>query len=68
MSEFRQDIEKVINRHSRENTSHTPDFILSHFLMASLAAFDLAVKDRDEWYGFKPWNNLADAPTQEETP
>lgn len=55
MSDFRRDIEKAINRHSRENNSNTPDYILAHFLMVCLAAFDIAVKDRDEWYGFNPW-------------
>ena len=52
MSDFRRDIETAINRSSMENGSATPDYILARYLEASLAAFDLAVRDRDEWHGF----------------
>jgi hypothetical protein len=55
MSQFRRDIEAVINRNSAENGSDTPDYILARFLLASLAAFDVAVRDRDEWHNFKTW-------------
>lgn len=41
----------VINRCSRENGSNTPDFILAEFLVASLAAFDAASFNREQWYG-----------------
>jgi hypothetical protein len=48
---FREELEFVINRHSMENGSNTPDFILAEYLQHCLAAFDLAVKRRDKWYG-----------------
>lgn len=55
MSDLREEITTAINRVSAENGSDTPDYILAHFLEASLLAFDIAVRDRDEWHGFKAW-------------
>ncbi len=48
---FREELEQVINKHSKENGSNTADFILSQYLEASLAAFDTAVLAREKWYG-----------------
>jgi hypothetical protein len=47
---FDRELRALINKHSRENGSDTPDFILTAFLMQSLAAFDHATKSRSEWY------------------
>lgn len=55
VSTLRDEITSAINRASAENGSDTPDYILARYLEASLAAFEVAVRDRDEWYGFKPW-------------
>lgn len=52
MSEsFRGKLENLINAHSMENGSDTPDFILAEFLADSLRAFDKATKERSRWYG-----------------
>lgn len=51
MTKFREDIERVINCHSMENGSDTPDWILARYLEACLAAFDAAVQERETWYG-----------------
>lgn len=48
---FEQEIRETINRHSMENGSNTPDFILSCFLTDALQAFDKAVKQRAQWHG-----------------
>ncbi len=48
---FRKEIENVINRNSKEQASNTPDFILAQYLEACLAAFDVAVQQRETWYG-----------------
>ena len=40
----------VINEHSKEGDSNTPDFVLARFLAQSLEAFALAVTHRDDWY------------------
>ena len=46
-----EDIQSAINRHSAENASNTPDFILAQYLEQCLAAFDVAVQQRETWYG-----------------
>jgi hypothetical protein len=50
MSEFRTELQRVINRCSKENGSDTPDFILARFLEECLEAFDNAVAVRTEWH------------------
>lgn len=50
MTDFRRELETLINCHSKENGSDTPDFILAEFLTDSLAAFDKAVSRRSAWY------------------
>ena len=47
---FRNDIQDVINRHSRENKSGTPDFILAEYLTQCLEAFDNAHTARKQWH------------------
>jgi hypothetical protein len=41
----------LLNKHSAENDSDTPDFILANFLLGCLAAFNEATKRREQWYG-----------------
>jgi hypothetical protein len=48
---FRDELETLINRHSVENGSNTPDFILAGFLNSCLDVFDHSVRERDKWYG-----------------
>ncbi len=50
---FEDEIAAVINKHSQENLSNTPDFILACYLMDCMNAFDTAVNRREEWYGRK---------------
>jgi hypothetical protein len=45
------ELEELLNRHSAENESNTPDFLLARYLMSCLEAFNKVVKDRDRWYG-----------------
>lgn len=47
---FREDLEALINKHSMENGSNTPDFVLATFLVGQLAMYDIAVRARDQWY------------------
>lgn len=55
---FRKELEELINKHSLENGSDTPDFILAKYLEGCLENFDQAVRDREQWYGRKIENNL----------
>lgn len=50
MEDFRKALECLLNRHSKENGSNTPDFILARYLEHCLKAFDTAVDARSEWY------------------
>ncbi len=47
---FRKQLAGLINCHSRENRSDTPDFILATYMASCLDAFDVATRSRDEWY------------------
>ena len=49
-----KDIERTINRHSAENASNTPDYILAQYLIACLSAFNVATQQRETWYGRDP--------------
>ena len=48
---FTIELERLLNKYSKENDSDTPDFILARYLEASLAAFNTSVKQRERWYG-----------------
>lgn len=50
-TEFEIELEGLINRHSQENASNTPDFILAQYLAACLLAFNTAIQQRETWYG-----------------
>jgi hypothetical protein len=49
--EFRTELEALINRHSMERGSQTPDFILAKYMLKCLTNFDEASVERDTWYG-----------------
>ena len=51
MKSFKKELEELINKHSMENGSDTPDLILATYLLSCLKAFDDATKNRDRWYG-----------------
>lgn len=51
MTNLQTEIEKVLNRHSAENGSNTPDFILAEYLTGCLAAFNRATNAREKWHG-----------------
>jgi len=48
---LQDDITDAINRHSAENGSNTPDFILGEYLAACLMNFNAATRAREKWYG-----------------
>jgi len=47
------ELRMVLNRHSAENESNTPDTILAEYLMGALGAYNWAAQERDKWYGVK---------------
>jgi len=51
MADFQDDLQSLINIHSQENGSDTPDFILAAYLNDCLKAFNVSVQARETWYG-----------------
>jgi hypothetical protein len=51
MEQFRKELEQLINKHSLENGSDTPDFILADYLTMCLMVFDTTIQSREKWYG-----------------
>lgn len=56
-SEFENELMKLINKHSLENESDTPDFLLATYLRDCLRTFGIVVKARDKWYRKEPGGN-----------
>lgn len=54
MTNFENDIAAVINRHSKESESNTPDHILAMYLLNCLKAWNEATQQRETWYGRDP--------------
>lgn len=48
---FRSDLQDLLNRHSMENGSNTPDYQLADYLIGCLNALDDAINKRASWYG-----------------
>ena len=52
-----KELTQLLNRFSLENGSNTPDFILAQYLLACLDAWNIAVHQREVWYGRdKEWD------------
>lgn len=60
-TELREEIRRVLNMHSAENRSDTPDFVLGRYLMNCLDAFDWATNDRKKWYEREKEAKVAEA-------
>ena len=48
---FTDELTSCLNRHSQENASSTPDYMLAQFLESCLAAWNTGVQQRETWYG-----------------
>ncbi len=53
MTDFEKKLADLINHHSLENKSNTPDFILARFLTRCLYAWNQTTRDRARWYDEK---------------
>ena len=65
---FRAELESLINRHSMEKGSNTPDFILAKYLAKCLTNFDETVLAREAWYGRQTGGQLCDPPQAADAP
>lgn len=52
-NDFRSEIKALINKHSMENSSNTPDYILADYLIRCIDNFTETTQVREEWYGVK---------------
>lgn len=57
MTGLESDIRDALNRHSGENVSNTPDWILAQYLLSCLAAWNVAINQREVWFGRDPKRN-----------
>jgi len=48
---FLEELKELLNKHSMENGSKTPDFILADYLCECLQNFDKTSRARERWYG-----------------
>lgn len=58
MSDFEKELGNLINKHSIENESNTPDWLLAQYLMSCLAAFTTAIQQRETYYRCDPKSSL----------
>lgn len=58
MKTFYEELSELINKHSVENDSNTPDFMLAKYITNCLKAYNTVIHERDKWYGFKPWADI----------
>ena len=50
---FEEELRRLINCHSVENESNTPDFVLAAYIRDCLNAFTKATAGRDRYYGMR---------------
>jgi len=53
MDSFELELTALINKHSLENHTDSPDFILAEYMMRTLAAYTDAVTKRAVWHGLE---------------
>jgi hypothetical protein len=60
---FERELTSLLNSHSAENGSDTPDFLLAEYLLGCLEVYDQTVSARERWYG----RGVEQKPTREGT-
>ena len=48
---FADELRNLLNKHSQENASNTPDTVLAGYLLSCLAAWNVGVQQRETWHG-----------------
>jgi len=48
------ELANIVNKHSLENGSNTPDWVLPDYLFECLLAFNRTTNIREKWYGRTP--------------
>lgn len=52
-NEFRTELKHLLNKHSIEGASNTPDHVLADYLIRCLDNFTETTQNRESWYGVK---------------
>lgn len=52
-SNFLKELTELINRHSMEYGSNTPDYMLAEYLNNCLASFERVTANRDKWHSLR---------------
>ncbi len=58
--DLKRELAGLLNSHSAENASDTPDYLLAEFLLRCLNAYEQATQGRDAWYGMNPRPGCSD--------
>ena len=56
--EILADLTMFVNQHCMENDCDTPDFIIAEMMYGVYKQYCEAIKKRDRWFGFEPWNHI----------
>lgn len=56
MDKFRKELEALINKHSIDNETNIPDYILSTYLVKYIEHLGHLINYRDQWFNFKPFD------------
>ena len=54
-TEFERELKELINKHSVENDSDTPDWLLAKYLTGCLTVYTSVVMAREKWYNRELW-------------
>lgn len=66
MTNFEKELTRLINCHSVENMSNTPDFLLALYLRKQLELWAELTLARDSWYGVLLYPGACRFPKQED--
>ncbi len=53
-TKFQEDLRGLLNTHSKETLSNTPDYVLACYLSACLQTWEICTRARDAAAGLKP--------------
>jgi hypothetical protein len=52
---FKKELKELIKKHSLENESDTPDYVLAEYILSCLYAYENAIKARDRYFNVDMW-------------
>lgn len=49
--DLKNELRALLNSHSAENASNTPDFLLAEYMLGCLEIYNITIQKRDAWRG-----------------